>query len=365
MAFFRQDDRMNRMGFAEFLPKRFPGSLNAPVRQRSSFRIPPILLSCLKTTGNGREVLKIGSETRMKHYLAYFLLISAPAWAEIDFATQIWPIFEANCIKCHGPGEQKAKLRLDSKESILEGSAMGPVIEAGKPNASFLLEAINLPPDDDSFMPKEGQPLPQELRDLLRQWIAEGAPFGEWTAAPATMPADPLDTLAEGLGPAPEAAVAALSGRGVLVMPLAQNNNLLSVNFRYAAETVTDAHLEALAPLAEHVTWLNLAGTAVSDEGLRHVGRLTRLTELRLENTAVTDAGLPYLSGLKHLEYLNLYGTNVTDAGLEHLKPLADLRKLYLWKTKATSAGVEAIKAAIPGIEVNLGTDANQPVASQ
>lgn len=301
----------------------------------------------------------------MKRFVVCFLFISACARADIDFTTQIWPIFEANCVKCHGPETQKAKLRLDSKEAILEGGAMGAVIEPGKPDASFLLEAINLPPDDDSFMPKEGQPLSQELRDLLRQWIAEGAPFGEWTAAPATMPANPLDTLAEDLGPAPEDAVAALAGRGVMVMPLAQNNNLLSVNFRYASETVTDAHLEALAPLAEHVTWLNLAGSAVTDEGLRHVGRLTRLTELHLENTGVTDAGLAHLSGLKHLEYLNLYGTNVSDAGVEHLKTLPNLRKLYLWKTKVTSAGAEAIKAAIPTAEVNLGTEAVQPALSQ
>jgi hypothetical protein len=59
-----------------------------------------------------------------------------------------------------------------------------------------------------------------------------------------------------------------------------------------------------------------------------------------------------------NLEYLNLYGTKVTDAGLQHLKGLAKLKKLYLWQTEVTKDGADGLIAAIPGLYINRGADA-------
>jgi YHS domain-containing protein len=147
---------------------------------------------------------------------------------------------------------------------------------------------------------------------------------------------------------------------GALAMPLAANTQALTVDFRSAAEQTGDAALEALAPVAERVVWLNLAATKVTDAGLARLAALKNLQRLHLERTGVGDEGLAHLRGLAELRYLNLYGTKVSDKGLEHLKGLKKLRSLFVWQTGVTEAGAEALVKAIPGLYVNRGWEAEQ-----
>jgi YHS domain-containing protein len=147
---------------------------------------------------------------------------------------------------------------------------------------------------------------------------------------------------------------------GALAMPLAANTQALTVDFRSAAEQTGDAALEALAPVAEQVVWLNLAATKVTDAGLARLAALKNLQRLHLERTGVGDEGLAHLRGLAELRYLNLYGTKVSDKGLEHLKGLKKLRSLFVWQTGVTEAGAEALVKAIPGLYVNRGWEAEQ-----
>src|SRR5437773_10849368 len=53
------------------------------------------------------------------------------AETKVDFAKEIQPILQNNCVKCHGPEKQKGKLRLDSKEAALKGGKDGPAFVAG------------------------------------------------------------------------------------------------------------------------------------------------------------------------------------------------------------------------------------------
>ena len=39
----------------------------------------------------------------------------------VDFVADIQPIFEAKCLKCHGPEKQKCGYRLDEKKAALTG----------------------------------------------------------------------------------------------------------------------------------------------------------------------------------------------------------------------------------------------------
>jgi mono/diheme cytochrome c family protein len=45
---------------------------------------------------------------------------------KVDFARDIQPILNQNCVKCHGPEKQKGKLRLDSRAAALTGGGDGP-----------------------------------------------------------------------------------------------------------------------------------------------------------------------------------------------------------------------------------------------
>src|SRR2546430_14687257 len=105
------------------------------------------------------------------------LALNWPASGEnkVDFAKQIQPLLQQNCVKCHGPEKQKGKLRLDSKEAALKGGKDGVVIVAGDADKSELYRRITLPKGDDDIMPNEGDPLSKEQTDLVRGWINQGA----------------------------------------------------------------------------------------------------------------------------------------------------------------------------------------------
>ncbi len=66
----------------------------------------------------------------------------------------------------------------------------------------------------------------------------------------------------------------------------------------------------------------------------------------------MTDAGLVHLRRLTKLELLLLDHTPVSDAGLEHLKGLTALRSLDLSETRVTAAGVAGLTRAVPQVQV-------------
>ena len=76
---------------------------------------------------------------------------------------------------------------------------------------------------------------------------------------------------------------------------------------------ITGKHLKEIKSL--HV--LHLAGTQVTDAGLKELAPLKNLAQLHLQETQVTDAGLKELAPFTNLASLNLDGTKVTDAGLD------------------------------------------------
>ena len=79
--------------------------------------------------------------------------------AKVDFAKEIQPLLQQNCVKCHGTEKQKGKLRLDSREAALKGGKDGPALVLGDAEKSELIRRISLPKTDDDFMPSEGEPL--------------------------------------------------------------------------------------------------------------------------------------------------------------------------------------------------------------
>src|SRR5881628_3281033 len=114
---------------------------------------------------------------------------------KVDFVKQIQPILQQQCVKCHGPEKQKAKLRLDSKEAALKGGKDGVIIVAGKAEKSEMYRRITLPKGDDDIMPNEGDPLTREQTDLIHDWINQGAVWPERPAAAAAAASSPESQL--------------------------------------------------------------------------------------------------------------------------------------------------------------------------
>jgi uncharacterized membrane protein len=294
----------------------------------------------------------------------------------VTYHAVVAPILEARCNSCHGPDKMSGGLRLDTPEHIRKGGSSGAVLTDGQALRSELIRRIWLPVSHRDVMPpKERPPITVAEANVLCWWVDAGASFDATLAdveiAEEVLPAIEARVGVLALGgpavlaldsPPPDAAVVAdLSRRGIPVSRLSEDASLLQVQARGRAQAFGDAEVEALLPVAAQVTWLDLGGTAVTDEALQALARFPHLSRLHLDRTLVTDEGLAHLSGLAHLEYLNLYATSVTDAGIEPLARLPELRTIYLWQTGVTAAGVEKLQAALPKLAVNAGPAEQAP----
>lgn len=102
--------------------------------------------------------------------------LPAPASHPIQFATEIKPILEASCIKCHGKGRDKGDFKIDTRETILNGGESGPAVVPGKSGESYFIELV-AGVDPDNVMPRKGKKLSETEIGLLRAWIDQGLPW--------------------------------------------------------------------------------------------------------------------------------------------------------------------------------------------
>ncbi|MBL9124646.1 MAG: PSD1 domain-containing protein [Planctomycetaceae bacterium] len=99
----------------------------------------------------------------------------APANGAVDFVRDIRPLLAASCFKCHGPEKQESGLRLDVRDSALQGGDGGAVLVAGKSGESRLVQYIS-GDDPEHVMPPEGEGdrLTAEQVALVRRWVDAG-----------------------------------------------------------------------------------------------------------------------------------------------------------------------------------------------
>jgi mono/diheme cytochrome c family protein len=99
----------------------------------------------------------------------------------LTYATDLKPIFDANCVKCHSGDKPKAHLHLDTLDGILKGNKWGPVLKAGDGANSLVVKAVaHQLKDKDGWMPpmpnKAGaKTLTPEQIGLVLAWINQGA----------------------------------------------------------------------------------------------------------------------------------------------------------------------------------------------
>jgi Protein of unknown function (DUF1553)./Protein of unknown function (DUF1549)./Planctomycete cytochrome C./F5/8 type C domain. len=118
------------------------------------------------------------------------------AAAHVDFNRDIRPILSENCYKCHGPddGARKAKMRFDIRAEALKPAKSGEIpIVPGSPEKSQMVARITASDPDDRMPPiKSGKTLSSTQIDLLKRWVAEGAPYAtHWSYVKPTRPALP------------------------------------------------------------------------------------------------------------------------------------------------------------------------------
>ncbi len=98
------------------------------------------------------------------------------ATAAPDYARDVVPILEANCVRCHSPAQQESGLLLDTYEDLVRGGDSGLAITPGNAASSHLVEMIE--GRAKKKMPPKGELRPDEIA-ILRAWIDAGARYSE------------------------------------------------------------------------------------------------------------------------------------------------------------------------------------------
>lgn len=96
--------------------------------------------------------------------------VDEPSGAAASFASDVLPILQNSCVRCHGPNRAEDALRLDSYENVIAGSKNGPVVIAGDPLGSLLVEL-----SANGEMPKRGARLTAAQVQILTDWVTAGA----------------------------------------------------------------------------------------------------------------------------------------------------------------------------------------------
>mgnify|MGYP001357910104 CR=1 FL=1 len=127
------------------------------------------------------------------------LCIALPLAAqEPRFEKDVLPVFTQYCFTCHGQSSPKLGLDLRTAASALRGSHNGPVIVKGKPEESLLWQKVSSRAMPPSFY---NQKMPEGEMEIIRKWIAAGAPFDAPIGAPAEEAAQQRERFAKNVAP--------------------------------------------------------------------------------------------------------------------------------------------------------------------
>lgn len=103
----------------------------------------------------------------------------------VDFSAEVKPLLNKKCISCHGGVKKEGGFSVLFREEALGKTESGePAIIPGQPDKSELIKRI-LSKDPEERMPYKHEPLSEKEIAMLKQWIKEGAEWGEhWAYIP-------------------------------------------------------------------------------------------------------------------------------------------------------------------------------------
>lgn len=116
-------------------------------------------------------------------------------------------------------------------------------------------------------------------------------------------------------------------------------------NLELCQTKASDGRLDFLAGLTG-LRRLRLDGFPLDPKSLGALAKLEKLELLYLDETPFDDGGAAAIRGLVELRYLSLNSTRVTDAGTAHWGKLVKLELLGLNKTAVTDKTLEVVKDA-------------------
>lgn len=104
-----------------------------------------------------------------------------------------------------------------------------------------------------------------------------------------------------------------------------------------------------------HLNWLGKELTGLTDQGTEALEVLTQLEELELMSVRITERTVKRLAALTQLRVLVLsYSTGIDDSSLKHFQGLSNLERLDLAETNVTVEGAEQLLKHLPKATIVL-----------
>jgi hypothetical protein len=99
--------------------------------------------------------------------------------SKVDYNTQVKPILNRKCISCHGGVKREAEFSLLFRQEALATAESGKkaIIPGDADHSEMILRITSSDPEER--MPYKKDPLSEEEIQILRQWINEGAVWGD------------------------------------------------------------------------------------------------------------------------------------------------------------------------------------------
>ena len=105
-----------------------------------------------------------------------------------SFERDVLPILQRSCFECHSSAVERPKggLRLDTRTAIEEAARNGLYVR-GRADGNEFVRVLLLPKGDEELMPPNGKAPEVNRREAMkiRDWIKQGADFGNWTGVEA------------------------------------------------------------------------------------------------------------------------------------------------------------------------------------
>lgn len=255
------------------------------------------------------------------------------------------PIIENNCVACHNSENYKGGLVLESYSDLFKEADYAVPLVAGKPYSSEIFTRVNLPEHNEKSMPPRGTGFNYTDIEILKYWIETGADSLA-TFDTDTMSAELIYLLNRDYGldysPRPyyekvkvdsldQQLLVELRASEFRVKYLSKTNFLLDVAF--TGDTITKAQIESLNRVADHITFLDVSDSSLSEDLIQNIAEMPHLNRINLSKNKLSSTISPFLIKHKHLESVNLNATDISNASLDDLLRRSNLKRIYVLNT--------------------------------
>lgn len=287
------------------------------------------------------------------------------------------PILEAKCISCHNSNKKKGGLSLQDSIAIMKGGENGEVLVPGNALRSDMIRRVMLSPNHEDHMPPKGKtPLTDGEKTILSFWIEQGNADFKVRLAELEAPEEIVGIASNMLGlensigqkgtsmptagEVGDGVIREIEAAGFHVRELVFGSNLYEIVLPQGSVTIgnkdeIDMKLAKLLPLKDHILWLSLKDSGLTDKHLETIGGFINLQKLEIQENPITDIGIEAIANCTNIVGLNLYRTKITKSSLETFSKMGNLKRVYVWGTEITDKDVSVFRESGELPEIILG----------